>query len=421
MPGVYVVKVTDEKHLQATTLVLGSDLDAVVKTSREQVLVFAQDMKTGKGRPGARVLVAEGDEVVLDAKTGADGVLLKSWEKPRDVERGARATSSSTAPTSPARAWACPDTVAQGLSPRAYLYTDRPAYRPGQPVALRGVVREVEDGQYANAPKAVYRLEVTDSRGRQIVAQAGHALGVRHLPRAAPARRRRPRSGTYRVRLYQPGKSDFAGQFEVQAYQLEKIDLAFDLKKTVYFRGETVAADLVARYQYGEPAAGPAGRRPPARRPDRPRHDRRRRASSTSSSRPRGSPRSRRSGSSPSCRRTTSPPSPTSRSPSAPSRSTSSTTRDVYLDGESFQVQVDDPRRPGRADRPGRSRSRWSSGSPRRGRTTEREVARKALKTDPKTGQGAVALKADDEQGGATSSGSPGPTGSATRSSPTAR
>ena len=51
LPGVYVVKVTDEKTLQATTLVLGSDLDAIVKISREQVLVFAQDMKTGKGRP----------------------------------------------------------------------------------------------------------------------------------------------------------------------------------------------------------------------------------------------------------------------------------------------------------------------------------------------------------------------------------
>ena len=48
-PGIWVVKVTDEKHLQATTLVVGSDLDAVVKSSREQLLVFAQDMKTGKG------------------------------------------------------------------------------------------------------------------------------------------------------------------------------------------------------------------------------------------------------------------------------------------------------------------------------------------------------------------------------------
>ena len=36
-----------------------------------------------------------------------------------------------------------PEQVAQGLTPRAYIYTDRPAYRPGQKVAIRGVVREV--------------------------------------------------------------------------------------------------------------------------------------------------------------------------------------------------------------------------------------------------------------------------------------
>ena len=60
LPGVYVVKVTDEKTLQATTLVIGSDLDAIVKTSQDQILIFAQDMKTGKGRSGARVLVADG-------------------------------------------------------------------------------------------------------------------------------------------------------------------------------------------------------------------------------------------------------------------------------------------------------------------------------------------------------------------------
>ena len=67
LPGVYVVKVTDEKTLQATTLVIGSDLDAIVKTSRDQILVFAQDMKTGRGRAGARVLVAEGGQIVLEA------------------------------------------------------------------------------------------------------------------------------------------------------------------------------------------------------------------------------------------------------------------------------------------------------------------------------------------------------------------
>ncbi|HEY2157361.1 MAG TPA: tetratricopeptide repeat protein, partial [Isosphaeraceae bacterium] len=85
-PGVWVVKVTDEKSLQATTLVLGSDVDAIVKASRDQLLVFAQDMKTGKGRPRARVLVADGSGVFLEKTTVDDGVLLANWEKPRDPD-----------------------------------------------------------------------------------------------------------------------------------------------------------------------------------------------------------------------------------------------------------------------------------------------------------------------------------------------
>src|SRR5262249_62413505 len=55
--------------------------------------------------------------------------------------------------------------------------------------------------------------------------------------------------------VYQPGKSEFGGQFEVQSYKLEKVDLTFDLPKTVYFRGETVKGKAVARYQYGTPLA----------------------------------------------------------------------------------------------------------------------------------------------------------------------
>ena len=150
---------------------------------------------------------------------------------------------------------AVPGKVAQGLAARAYLYTDRPAYRPGQTVELRGVVREVVDGQYSAPAKAVYRLEVTDSRGRPFVRRnvTLSAFGTFHetlrLDEGAPL-------GAYRVRVYQPGKSDFAGGFEVHAYKLEKVDLEIKPGKAVYLRGEPVKAEIVARYQYGTPLAG---------------------------------------------------------------------------------------------------------------------------------------------------------------------
>jgi len=255
VPGVYVVKVTDQKTLQATTLVVASDLDAIVKTSRDQVLVFAQDMATGKGRPDARVLVSDGGQVILEGKTGPDGVLLHDWKPAREPGRltyllvdGPHVAGSNLG---------VQQGVSQGLAARAYIYTDRPAYRPGQTAMIRGVVREAEAGRYDNAPGAAYRFEVLDSAGRRIAARdvTLSEFGTFHesvpIDSAAPA-------GAYQVRVFRPGKSEFAGGFQVQSYQLQPIAVSVDLPRTVYYRGETVEADVVARYQYGAPASGRA-------------------------------------------------------------------------------------------------------------------------------------------------------------------
>ena len=88
----------------------------------------------------------------------------------------------------------------------------------------------------------------SSSIGRSSSRSSARSTRRSALDEAAPV-------GSYRIRLWQPGKSEFAGAFEVQAYQLQKIDLAFDLPRTVYYRGETIKGSLVARYQYGTPLA----------------------------------------------------------------------------------------------------------------------------------------------------------------------
>lgn len=396
VPGVYVVKVTNEKDLQATTLVLGSDLDAIVKVSREQVLVFAQDMKTGAGRAKARVLISDGEKVVFEGETGDDGVMLREWKDPRNpgqaldylILDGGHVAGSGLG---------VPQQVAQGLSPRAYLYTDRPAYRPGQQVELRGVVRETKDGRYENPAGVEYRLEVYDSRGRQFFSRPATLSEFGTLHATVPVDSAAP-VGTYRVRLFRPNGSEFSGQFEVQAYQLQKIDLAIDLPRTVYFRGETIEADAVARYQYGTPLA------------NRP----------ITVSLPDGRVLQGRTDASGKYHITF----PTegfaedqalslvAQLPQDGVAATAAvqiavrafrieldTARDVYLDGESFPLRV---------------RTVDALGEPvgqaltvsvlkrveQAGRLTEREASQQKVRTDEKTGRGEVPLRIDDEQGG---------------------
>ncbi|WP_422927196.1 MG2 domain-containing protein [Singulisphaera sp. PoT] len=396
VPGVYVVKVTDEKTLQATTLVLGSDLDAIVKASREQVLVFAQDMKTGKGRANARVLICEGDKVILESKTGEDGVLLKPWDKPREGSSQLRYLVLDGGDVA-GSGLGVPDKVAQGLTARAYIYTDRPAYRPGQEVALRGVVREVADGQYANPAGAAYRLEVSDSKGRQIVSRPVtlSAFGTFHetlpLDSGAPV-------GTYQVRVYQPGKSTFAGNFEVRSYQLESIDLAFDLKRTVFFRGETIRAEIVAKYQYGAPVANrPINVTLPDGRVEQAATNAEGKYAVEFSTEGFSEEQSLQI---------------VAQLPqdnvAAVARVTLAvrafsidldTNRSVYLDGEGFSLKASTSTAQGDPSGEALTVSVLKQVS-QAGRVTEREVLRKELKTDAKTGKGSLDLKVEDEQGG---------------------
>ncbi|WP_165243823.1 MG2 domain-containing protein [Paludisphaera soli] len=394
-PGVYVVKVTDQKSLQATTLVVASDLDAIVKTSREQVLVFAQDMKTGKGRPNARVLVADAGQVVLEAATGPDGVLLHDWKPPR--EGGCRLTYLVVdGPHVAGSHLGVQAGVSQGLAARAYLDTDRPAYRPGQTVQIRGVVRETKDGQYANVPGTVYRFETIDAAGRRIVARdvTLSEFGTFHetvpLDSSAPV-------GTYQLRVFQPGKSEFAGAFEVQSYQLQPIDLTIALPRTVYYRGETVEADVIARFHYGVPAAN---RPVEVTLPD----GRTVRGSTDGEGKFHVAFPTEGYAEEQGLRLVANLPQDGVQAVGALRLAVKAfaiqveTTRDVYLGGETFDVTVRT------SDAQGEPMAQELSAAlvkivDDHGRAVEREIERKPVATD-KLGLGSVAFRADDERGG---------------------
>ena len=259
MPGVWVVKVTDDKTFQATTMVIGSDLDAIVKTSRDQILVYSQNMSGSVAKPGARVLVSDGQKILMEDKTGADGVLLKDWPGPRGNQANHRLLvidGDHVATTSAAQV---PAVSARGLTARAMIITDRPAYRPGQKVELRGIVREVSQSRYSVTEGAQYTLEVADSRGRNLLSRLVKVSKFGTFSESLPLDQSAS-LGDYAVRLFQPGGSSFSGSFRVEDYQLPKVVLSIELGSSIVERGEKITGKIIARYAYGTPLAGRAVR-----------------------------------------------------------------------------------------------------------------------------------------------------------------
>ncbi|HEX8201838.1 MAG TPA: alpha-2-macroglobulin family protein, partial [Isosphaeraceae bacterium] len=204
--------------------------------------------------------------------------------------------------------------------------------------------------------------------------------------------------GTYRVRLYQPGKSEFAGSFEVQAYQLEKVDLSIELPRTVYYRGEAIEADVVARYQYGTPLAGRAVR---VQLPDGTARD----GTTDAAGKYHVALETEGFGEEQALRLVAQLPQDNVAAAAVVMlavrgfRIDLGTDRDVYLHGETI------PLRATTLDAQGEPTGQALAVSvlkrvAQAGRVTEREVATEALTTDPKTGQGGASLKVDDEDGG---------------------
>jgi alpha-2-macroglobulin len=124
---------------------------------------------------------------------------------------------------------------------------------------VRGILREVRDGAYAVPEDAVFELHFADPQGRRLASQEvrlspfGTFDAALELPAGAAL-------GAYVIGARQERKGrealEFQGGFEVREFKLEKIKLALEFPRRVWFRGETISAGLSAAYYWGEPLAG---------------------------------------------------------------------------------------------------------------------------------------------------------------------
>jgi tetratricopeptide (TPR) repeat protein len=251
--GVMAVTVSS-KTLEATTLILQSDLDIVVKSSRDEVFVFAQNMVTGKPWPKARILISNGQQVFAEAATGDDGVFKQTYKELKATEdlRVFAAVDGSVASNVVSLSGL---NVAQGLADRGYIYTDRPAYRAGQLVHVRGVLRKASDDNFVIEKDKKYTLEVFDTRSRAVwqeelkLSEQGTLRAMFTLPSTSPP-------GTYRVVVRDSDDKSHEGSFTVHEYRMEPIKLAVETERKVFYRGEEIEGKITAKFYYGAPLVG---------------------------------------------------------------------------------------------------------------------------------------------------------------------
>lgn len=281
-PGLYYLAVRGGEGVGAgenRMLFLASRTNLTLKTSHDEVLVWATDLESGRPVPNLPVAVhRDAGEPLASGVTDADGIFRAPYERGDDpwAELMALAEQDGRVVAAAGSRWQ------DGIEPYAFnigydaeprptfgnLYTDRPIYRPGQTVYYRAVLRDDDDAVYRLPEAETVHVSVRDPNYDEILSTDlvptgfGTVQGAIQLSPAA-------RLGQYQVELSvpeplppdlaaevgpqeEPSRRHVAGaSFTVAAYRKPEFEVTVATDKPEYSQGETIEVEVSTAYYFG--------------------------------------------------------------------------------------------------------------------------------------------------------------------------
>jgi uncharacterized protein YfaS (alpha-2-macroglobulin family) len=267
-PGLYFLEVSapevreSEWWMPSRHILVVSKIHLTLKLSQQQALVWATDLATGNPVEGLDLSLVESEGKLLEGgSTDSDGVLFAEFDPLEDVWSPYTVFSGQSG--SEDFAVAISDWY-DGIGPwdfglssslraepyRFYVYTDRPIYRPGQPVYFRGVIRSEYDARYT-LPEDVRNVSVTvyDDQGQEIytdelpLSDFGTIDGEFTLDDEAGL-------GYYYIEVIADDQSGGIG-FQVAEYRRPEFQVEVTAEKDEVLAGEMVDVVVEASYFFG--------------------------------------------------------------------------------------------------------------------------------------------------------------------------
>jgi alpha-2-macroglobulin len=233
-----------------------------LKTTLREAMAWLTDLETGRPLPGVPVtLYDEALNVMAEGRTDGDGLvywaelnLQPDYEEQylalaqNDMVLGLATTGwgNNVYPWEFGLAY---DPYILPEQPVAYVYTDRPLYRPGQPVSFKGIVRLNDDLAYSLPPYETVRVEIR-SFDEVVLAEelalSGYGSFEGQLPLDEEAT-----LGQYTIDVLRGEEYIGSGYFDVAEYRKPTFQVTVSAAEDEILLGETAVATLQATYFAG--------------------------------------------------------------------------------------------------------------------------------------------------------------------------
>jgi alpha-2-macroglobulin len=269
LPGLYFItldspqtpKFVNCNHNQGSVLAL-VNANVTLKTTATEVLVWVTDLETAVPLAGIPVtLYAEGQIEVASGVSDADGLVY--WD---DLELGISYGTRYLALAQNERAFGLAlnnrdeavspylfgvdyNPYADPVQTTTYVYTDRPLYRPGQPVSFKGIIRLNDDlvfdlPPFASVEVIISSFEETVFSEELPLSPYGSFAGQFTLDREAAL-------GDYTLEIRSGPDSVGYGVFGVAEYRKPTFQVTATAAQEQILTGETAVVAVEAAYFAG--------------------------------------------------------------------------------------------------------------------------------------------------------------------------
>lgn len=246
--GVYFVECSSGKE-RAGTAVYVSDLGLVTKTSEGKMLCYTTHLKTGKPETGVDISVLKDGKLQPVGKTDQDGLLDVNLPKADDYHALVVAQTKDSVAFIGYR-----DRELDSDKLKIVGYCERPAYRPGDEIQFKGIVREKTKDGYALPKPSQVEVKVKDPDDN-VIETLKVSMNAHGTFNGKFTTSKEGKPGSYHIECttQQCQGGIYAN---VVAYRKPEYSIEVRSDKPFYTMGDEASATVECKYYYGGPVVG---------------------------------------------------------------------------------------------------------------------------------------------------------------------